>query len=218
MEKIKISFARRFLKVIMWVFLVLVGIYVVAVIARAIYLYNKSKTDEQTNAQVEKIHNTKLTLDDVMGKNLPPDPRALADQTVAGIDSNQNGIRDDVELAVFKAYPNSAKTRAVLLQYALALQMETIQPVVNTTTSTEVVREEDRAESCIADTLVPRKSPESSRSSADMKKIDTYDDFINKLQINTEARNKAQENFYNDLRSYNSLDTICDIDYSKFSN
>ena len=67
-----------------------------------------------------------------MGKNLPSDPGALADATVQGVDANQNGIRDDVELAVFKEYPNSAKTRAVLLQYALALQMEVIQPMVNT--------------------------------------------------------------------------------------
>ena len=36
-----------------------------------------------------------------------------------------------MELAIFKEYPNSAKTRAVLLQYALALQMEAVQPIVN---------------------------------------------------------------------------------------
>ena len=121
MEKIKTLFAHRIFKIIKWVFLILVGIYIVAVLVRAIYLVNKHFADIKTDTEVEKIHNTKLTLDDVMGKNLPPDPGANADQTIAGVDANQNGIRDDVELAIFNAYPNSAKTRAVLLQYALAI-------------------------------------------------------------------------------------------------
>ena len=93
----------------------------------------------------------KITLDDVMGKNLPPDPGADADKTVQGIDVNQNGIRDDVELAIFREYPDSAKTRAVLLQYALALQMEATQKIVNKETVTEVVREQSRAYSCVGE-------------------------------------------------------------------
>src|SRR3989339_1116144 len=155
-------------KIPLIVFGTLAVFYFVLVIIRMFHFYNLDKTNEQ----VAKIHNTKLTMDDVIGKNLPPDPGAEADKTVQGIDFNKNGIRDDVELAIFKAYPNSAKTRAVLLQYALALQMEFTQPIVNTTTVTEVIREEDRADTCVADTLVPRESPESSRSSSDMKKID----------------------------------------------
>jgi hypothetical protein len=201
-------------KILKWVGIVLGSTFIILVIVRAFYLYNL----DNTNAQVAKIHATKLTLDDVMGKNLPPDPGADADKTVAGIDANQNGIRDDVELAVFKAYPNSAKTRAVLLQYALALQMEFIQPIVNTSTATEVIREEDRASSCISDTLVPGKNSESFRSDAEMKKIDTYINFIKNLQINTQERDQAQINFYENLRSYNSLNRTCDIDYSTLPN
>ena len=113
-----------------------------AVLVRAAYLVNKHFSDIKTNAEVEKIHNTKLTLDDVLGKILPPDPGVNADKTIAGIDANNNGISDDVELAIFKAYPNSAKTRAVLLQYALALQLEMIQPIVNTATVTAVGEDE----------------------------------------------------------------------------
>lgn len=214
MEKIKKFFAHKFFKVLMWAFLILLGLYVVLVVVRVFHFFNLDKT----NAQVEKIHNTKLQLGDVMGDNLPPSPGALADKTVAGIDANANGIRDDVELAIFEKYPNSAKTRAVLLQYALALQMEVTLPIVNTTTVTEVIREEDRAGSCIADTLVPRKTPESSRSSKDMERLDFYNKFIEKLQINTEERDRAQEDFYKNLRSYNSLDISCDIDIGKLPN
>ena len=214
MEKIKISWAHRILKIFKWAFLVLLALYIIAVVVRVFQLRDLAKT----NAEVAKIHATKLTLDDVMGKNLPPDPGALAGQTVQGVDVNNNGIRDDVELAVFKAYPNSAKTRAVLLQYALALQMETIQPIVNTVTVTEVIREEDRADSCLADTLVPRKTPESSRSSDDMKKIDVFEKFVEGKQLNTQERKNYQESFYKNIRSYNSLPITCDVDYSTLPN
>ena len=111
---------KNALKIFFMFLAAVAAIYVILVIIRMFHFYNLDKTNEQ----VAKIHNTKLTMDDVLGKNLPQDPGAEVDKTIAGIDTNKNGIRDDVELAIFKEYPNSAKTRAVLLQYALALQME----------------------------------------------------------------------------------------------
>ena len=150
------------------------------------------KTPESSReySDIKKIHNTKLTMDDVTGKNLPPDSGAEADKTIQVVDANKNGIRDDVELAIFKAYPNSAKTRAVLLQYALALQMEAAQTVVNKETVIATIQEEDRADICVADTLVPRKTPESAREYSDIEKIDAYTDFVKKLQINTSERKR----------------------------
>lgn len=214
MEKIKMLFAHKFFKVLMWVFLILLGAFIILVIVRVVHSFNLDKT----NAQVIKIHNTKLTLDDVMGKNLPLDPGVLADKTVQGIDANNNGIRDDVELAVFKEYPNSAKTRAVLLQYALALQMEVIQPMVNTTIATEVIREEDRADYCVADILVPRKTPESSRPYSDIEKIDNFLKIIKDKQFNTQTRKDAQNSFIKLVRSYSDLDQGCDINVSQLPN
>ena len=195
----------------MWAFLILGGLFIIIVAVRVVHFFNLDKT----NAQVAKIHNTKLTLDDVMGKNLPPDPGTEADKTVQGIDANNNGIRDDVELSVFKEYPNSAKTRAVLLQYALALQMETIQPFMNTTIATETIREEDRADYCIADNLVPRKTPDSSRPYSDLEKIDIFLHFVENNQFDTQKRKDARTNFVKLVRSYSDLDQICDIDFSK---
>lgn len=195
---------------IFFIFLAAVAaIYVVLVIIRMFHFYNLDKTNEQ----VAKIHNTKLTMDDVMGKNLPQDPGAEADKTIAGIDANKNGIRDDVELAIFKQYPDSAKTRAVLLQYALALQMEAIQPVVNKETVTEVATEQSRADTCLADTLVPRKSPESSREYSDIEKIDVFINFVKEKQFNTSERKKTRKDFYEHLGSYGeSTNKVCDID------
>lgn len=194
----------------------LIGIFFIFVLIRIPYFFREKKKQEQ----VAKIHNTKLTMDDVIGKSLPPDPGLEADKTIQGIDSNKNGIRDDVELSIFKEYPNSAKTRAVLLQYALALQMEAIQPVVNKETVTEIATEQGRADTCLADTLVPRKSPESSREYSDMEKIDVFIDFVEKIQLNTEQRKKAQKDFYRgNLGSYGeSTNKTCDIDYVNLVN
>ncbi len=184
--------------------------FVILLIGRWFYLQKKEKTD----AQVEKIHSTKLQLKDVTGENLPPDPKEMADASVPGVDANMNGIRDDVELAIFEKYPDSAKTRAALLQYALALQMQFTQPFVNEGTATEVLREDSRAKSCLADTLVPRNPPGAGRSSAEVRKINEYIKFVDQLQINTEARSEAQAAFYKYLRSYSDLPNECDIDMS----
>ncbi len=204
-----------FKKILKWAVIVLVGAFVILVIVRAFYFYNLDKTNEQ----VDVIHATKLQLSDVMGDNLPPDPGEEAEKTVAGVDANYNGIRDDVELAIFKEYPNSAKTRTVLLQYALAMQMEFIQPIINTVTATEIITELSRADSCVADVLVPRKSPESSRNYSDIEKIDVFINFIENKQLNTDKRKKAEQDFYKYLRSYGeSTNEICDIDISKLPN
>lgn len=201
-------------KILIRTLVVIFIIYVALVIVRAYHFWIVDKT----NVQVEKIHATKLMLDDVFGKNLPPDPGAEADKTVAGIDANQNGIRDDVELAIFKEYPNSAKTRAVLLQYALALQMGFTQPIINTETVTEIVREQDRAGSCVADALVPRKSPESDRSYPEVEKIFSFTDSVEEKQINTDRRKKVWLDFLKKVGSYSSMNNVCDIDYSVLPN
>lgn len=206
---------NKFLKILKWTGIVLVILFVVAEAIRWPFRVREEKTAEL----VVKIHNTKLTLDDVMGKNLPPEPGAEADKTVAGIDANKNGIRDDVELAVFKEYPNTAKTRGPLLQYALVLQMQFTQPIINKETVTEAITELSRADTCVADILVPRKSPESSRTYAEVERINIFIKFIENKQVNTDARKKFETDFYKNLGSYgDSENKTCDIDYSTLPN
>ena len=197
-----------FKKILKWVGIILVSAFIILVIVRAFHFYNLDKT----NAEVAKIHATKLTLDDVMGKNLPPDPGANADATIAGIDANQNGIRDDVELAIFKAYPNSAKTRAVLLQYALALQMEFTQPIVNKDTVIAIAQEISRASMCIGD-VVSRNDINKFTQITNM-----YDDFVKNKQINNQTRKDAEKSFYENLGSYADLPYTCDVDLNKLPN
>lgn len=205
---------KKIINILKWTAIVILAGFILLVISRIPWAIKDNKID----AQIVKIHSTKLMMDDVMGVNLPPNPGAEADKTVAGIDANNNGIRDDVELAIFKEYPNSAKTRAVLLQYALVSQMELTQPFNETRNVTEVVREEDRADSCVSDTLVPG-NPESGRTYAEVKKIDVYIDFVKKVQFNTDERKKAKSDFYENLRSFSPIkETACDIDLSKLPN
>ncbi|MDO8620037.1 MAG: hypothetical protein Q7R64_01660, partial [bacterium] len=154
--------------------------------------------------QVAKIHATKLSLDDVMGKNLPPAP-SNPDATVQGVDANQNGIRDDVELAIFREYPVSAKTRAVLLQYALALQMQMTLPDVNKETFTATVEDKSKALNCIW----------SITSRLDRQKFveitDKNEEFVTSRQFNTAKREDYRKNLYENLGSYSASHEGCDV-------
>ncbi|MCC6323659.1 hypothetical protein IT400_02610 [Candidatus Nomurabacteria bacterium] len=199
---------KKILKVLKWIGIVILVGFVIVVIIRVFHFYNLDKT----NVEVAKIHSTKLQMADVLGTNLPPDPGAQADATVQGIDVNKNGIRDDVELAIFKEYPNSVKTRAVLLQYALALQMEVTQPIVNEETVIAVTQEEDRAYVCIGDIF--------SREDLDKFSVETeiLNKFVEEKQFNTVDRKNYRTEFYKNIGSYKSLDRVCDIDYSSLPN
>lgn len=196
-------------KILKWTGIALLVLYGVIFIWRAPIIWEKRKTEEQ----VAKIHATKLTFSDVMPNNLPPDPGAEADKTIAGIDANNNGIRDDVELAIFKEYPSSAKTRAVLLQYALVLQMEMTLPIVNEKTVTAIVEDnESRADVCL---WVLSSRDDMKKFIADIHK---YQTFVEQLQFNNEQRKKTQDNFYKYLRSYSASNGGCDIDISTLPN
>lgn len=197
-----------FKKILKWTGVTLLVLFVLAEIIRAPFRWQ----EQRTAAQVEKIHNTKLQMADVMGDNLPPDPGAEADKTVAGVDANKNGIRDDVELAIFKEYPKSAKTRAVLLQYALALQMEFTQPIINKETVTAVAEKTSAGYYCVGKIL----------SRSNMKNFisegDKLHGFVENNQINNDLRKKAQKDFYQDNLGSYELPSICDIDLSKLPN
>lgn len=187
-------FSHGILRIVKWAFFILVAAYIVLVIARVFQMFEADKTE----IQVAKIYATKLTLADVMGENLPPDPGTEADKTIAGIDANENGIRDDVELAIFREYPNSAKTRAVLLQYALVLQMQMTLPIINMQTVIATVEKKSQANRCMWY----------------FKDIKEKEKYVDELQINTGERNKYLDEFYTNLGSYSASKLGCDIDLS----
>jgi len=60
---------------------------------------------------------------DPPGNGLPPDPGEAGMATLEGIDSDQDGIRDDIQRYIALTYPDSQKTQAALRQAATALQI-----------------------------------------------------------------------------------------------
>lgn len=155
-------------------------------VAYGFYLnYEKDITDRG----IAKIDSHKLTLADVKGTNLPPVPdQAENDATVAGIDKNNNGIRDDVELAIFKKYPNDAKVRAAELQYAMALQTDITQ-VFNTETWLYAEHQNGRGILCLGETY-PRTNLK-----VFSKITDGYQKEVENLVFNIESRQQARQNF-----------------------
>jgi len=53
---------------------------------------------------------------------LPPDPGEAGLATIAGIDSDKDGVRDDVQRFVALTFPDSQRTEAALLQLAKSYQ------------------------------------------------------------------------------------------------
>ncbi len=173
---------------------------IILFVALVIYRIPAVREKERTEAVVAQIHSQKLTINDVNGEHLPPPPDpAQVDATIEGVDANGNGIRDDVELAIFKKYPNSARIRAAELQYAMALQMY-LSKVFNSETLVAVIQEESRSNVCILD---------SNRS----KEID-------ELVFNTDIRKKTQEDLYRKFMTSYALPNsgYCDIDPKTFTN
>lgn len=146
------SFLERYPRLKIW-HRILLAVYVLCLVfllVTTILGFYRINDREKTQKAVDFINSKRITLFDVYGNNLPPKPdQTLNDSTIAGIDANQNFIRDDVELAIFNKYPNSAKIRAAELQYAQALQLELTQ-VFDSGTLEEVFRKRSHGQSCIA--------------------------------------------------------------------
>lgn len=186
----------RWWRIIRWPLAVIVFGY----IALVIWGIPKVAQKERTAETVALIHAQKLTLDDVLGKNLPPPPDPVeANATVEGIDANANGIRDDVEWAIFNKYPNSARIRAAQLQYAMALQNE-LTNVFNSETLVAAIQEEAHALSCLTNAGIS----------------DRLQSEIKSLILNTELRQEKRKSIFDNYMSSFTLESgpHCQIDLS----
>ncbi len=203
------SIFRRAWRIVRIPLAVIIILFIGLVIYRIPAAQERLKTEEV----VKKIHAQKLTLADVLGQRLPPEPDpALKDATVEGIDANNNGIRDDVELAIFKLHPDSARIRAAELQYAMALQMY-LTEVFNSDSLIAVAQEDERASSCIADQL-PRDAIQVYYLDLQQKKNE-----IRGMILNTEERRKKANQNTRLVRSFGSLEgPHCDVDPKSLPN
>lgn len=191
-----------------WPLAALFALYVGLVVWRL-----PSFLEEQRSKEVaQEISAKKITLADVMGTNLPPVPnKEKNDSTVEGIDANNNGIRDDVELAIFEKYPNSARVRAAELQYAMALQL--YFKVFSTETWLAAVSQDGRADSCIAETY-PREN-----LSEYLKIVSGRSKEVEGLVFNTDQRKDAWDNAFDYTTSFGIPNkNLCDVNNSLLKN
>jgi len=80
--------------------------------------------------------------------NLPPDPGEAGKATAAGIDSDNDGIRDDVQRYIALTYPDSEDTQKALSQYTRPFQ----SIIINSNDKEKVIQNADsknRAMECI---------------------------------------------------------------------
>lgn len=113
---------------------------------------------------------------------LPPDPGEAGKVTLEGIDSNHNGLRDDVERYIAIKYQNSAKTRAVLTQYAVATQAA-LEDASDKTKSIHNAETTDRAIEC--DAYIQGSAEASAKLEKDLDSV----------IMNTDARATAYLNY-----------------------
>ena len=92
------------------------------------------------NNESTKIPEKRETI--INGYTLPPEPDPIVNNaTLLGVDVNDNGVRDDVEIYVIKRYakdPEFPKTKTALaMQYAWAVQKITENPVIESSVYTD---------------------------------------------------------------------------------
>ena len=212
MNKTKIVLGKAW-KVLRWVLLVAVIILIAMYAFGTWVLSSQYKYALQL---VEKMKTDRVTLVDVMGGHLPPQPdEAENGATLEGVDANHNGIRDDVELAIFKLHPSSARIRAAELQYAKYLQY-TMDDGIYTRVVEQVI--DDGVGASASRCLIGLAF---SLGGTTKEQIDRWDSFkheVEPLVLNNAARRAINERFnnlsfkYAGQFIYVSNDHECDVD------
>lgn len=167
-----ISFFSRVWAWVKWPLLVLLVLFIVFFI----WSFYLGRNAVLTSQAVAKIHANRLTWPDING-TLPAQPDPVENNaTLAGVDANNNGIRDDVERAIYNAYKNNEKLAIAELQYAKELQME-FTDVWNSPTLVAVMQEESRGYLCIPNDSGPKE--------------------VEGFVFNTNTRKQFREDLYN---------------------
>ena len=188
------------------------GVLLVLYIVLVIYRYPIVVEQDHTKATVDYIHAQKITMSDVMGTSLPPVPDEQENNSsIAGIDKNNNGIRDDVELAIFKLHPNEARVRAAELQYAMALQLE-LTHVFNSDTWIAAAEKNSRAYECIGETY-SKKNLKKFNEVTGERTIE-----VENIHFNSQIRRDRKKYFDNLASSFGIPVDWCDIDFLTLPN
>ena len=180
---------------------IVLSLATLAVIASVIYL-----AITQTTTQQPTITTT------TPNPNLPPDPGEAGKQTLAGIDANNNGVRDDVERYIMLTYPDSEKVQQALMQYARAMQ-KALLDAGDKEKSMQHFEEVERAAACLWYT-----------SDSLDKSINMSNDVLSVI-LNTDERNYAYFQYADQLGGevfgttpYDQRKQACDFDVDSLQN
>ena len=82
------------------------------------------------------------------GDTLPPDPGAAGKATLEGIDSDGDGVRDDIQRYIALTYPDSRKVRLALTTLAIT-QQDALRDAGDKAASINHARRQHRALECL---------------------------------------------------------------------
>ena len=94
---------------------------------------------------------TRLPVDPFHGLVVPPDPGAAANATVAGVDTNQNGIRDEVDRYIAQTYGADTTKFVAAQTLAKAKQLILVTPTTDVNAATAAVNANADSGVCLAD-------------------------------------------------------------------
>ena len=114
--------------------------------------------------------------------NLPPDPGEEGKLTLEGIDSDNDGVRDDIQRWIVLRYPNSEKTRTAFNQVSIDFQ-NTLLTANNKDQSIEASRKFLRSRECVYHVL--------SANPSNLTEIKFDLDQLRSVVLNTKLRSDA---------------------------
>jgi len=141
-----------------------------------------SDNDGNTDSQ-----SVTFSINEIDKEQLPPEPGSQGTNTVAGIDSNDNGVRDDVEIGIYQLHELNHENREILKTGAKAFQ-EALTATLNEATQDNDNASEELAK--FAYCLTQHSSMDRRKALAQLKT----------LQMNTPERVDAYSS-YNQSRN-----------------
>ena len=133
------------------------------------------------NADATASAQTTIRIIEIDAAALPPEPDAEAGrQTVQGIDTNGNGVRDDMEHSLYRLYPLDTPRREMLLIGAQAVQMQLLAASDNNPDAGDAASQ--RSAEFVACALA---------SDIDIRALQKDIAIVDFFALNTEARRQA---------------------------
>lgn len=121
-------------------------------------------------------------------RNAPPDPGPENDRTLAGVDGNRNGVRDDVERHIAANFGDSPAKLVYLMQHARAVAAFSAIEMTSPAEALSYARQQARANSCASALIGPGDRP---FTTAEMRQLNDYFDAAQDItlqHLNTPAR------------------------------